>query len=445
MTSSNPPTGMRAFTIIWAGQVVSLLGSAMTWFSFTIWAWQKTGQVTALATISFFVFLPTALFTPVAGALVDRWNRKLVMMLSDLATALGTLTALLLFISGRLEIWHIYVIGILMGFFNAFQFPAYNAAVSTMLPKEQYARAEGMLGLATTVSTFFAPVMAAALLGVIGMAGIMTIDLITFLAAFGTLLWVKIPQPQVSGLGLQSRGKLWQEALFGFRYIRERSSLSALVGLFFFAYFFLAIGATLLSPMILSHSDNSASALALVQSIGALGGIVGGGLLTVWGGPKRRMWGVFLGGIGACALGITGLGLANQLVFWAIGSFFFSFFEPFVEGGHLAIWQAKVEADVQGRVFSARHLILQIPYLLGTLASGFLAEYVIQPLTQNQPFFQAFFGRTSGAGISLLMVFAGLGGSLVFLAGYGIPAIRDVEILLPDQNAVVAELSAQGD
>jgi MFS family permease len=440
MTPSNPPTGMRTFTIIWAGQIVSMLGSAMTWFAFTIWAWQKTGQASALATISFFVFLPTALFTPVAGALIDRWNRKLVMMLSDLATALGTLVALILFVSGRLEIWHVYGIGILMGFFTAFQYPAYSAAVSTILPKEHYARAEAMLGLAYAVSSFFAPIAAAALLGMIGMPGIMIIDLITFLAAFGTLLWAHIPQPPMSDQGRQSRGKLWQEALFGFRYIRERSSLSALIILFSLAYFFIAIGAALLAPLVLSHTGNSTSTLALVQSVGALGGIIGGGLLTVWGGPKRRIWGVLFSGIGVCILGIISLGLATTVIFWAIGSFFFSFFEPFIEGGHLAIWQSKVEADVQGRVFSARQLLTQIPYLLGTLASGFLAEYVVQPITQSQPALQAFFGKNSGAGISMLVILAGLGGAVVFLVGCRIPAIRDVETSLPDRNPNMSEI-----
>lgn len=445
MIPPNKPTGMRAFTIIWVGQIVSMLGSAMTWFSFTIWAWQKTGQATALATISFFVFLPTALFTPVAGALVDRWNRKLVMILSDLATAVGTLVALLLFVSGRLEIWHVYGIGILMGFFTAFQYPAYNAAVSTMLPKDHYARAEAMLGLAGAVSTFFAPVIAAALLGVFGMAGIMVIDLVTFLAAFGTLLWVHIPQPPVSEQGIRSRGRLWQEALFGFRYIRERPSLSALIILFGLAYFFIAMGAALLAPMVLSHTGNSASALALVQAVGALGGIVGGGLMAVWGGPRRRILGVLASGVGACILGVTGLGLGTTLVFWAMGSFFFSFFEPFIEGGHLAIWQSKVEADVQGRVFSARQLLTQIPYLLGTLASGYLAEYIIQPIVQSQPSLQAFFGITNGAGISLMMVLAGVGGAVVFFVGLSVRNIRDVEILLPDRNISPVNIQANGE
>ena len=402
---------MRAFTVLWLGQVVSLLGSAMTWFAFTIWAWQKTGQITALSTISFFAFLPTVLFTPIAGTLVDRWNRKLVMLFSDLASAAGTLAALLLFLTGNLQIWHIYIIGILAGFFTAFQYPAYAAAVSTMLPKEQYARAEGMLGLATAFSGILAPVFAASLLGRIGITGIMVIDLLTFLAAFGTLWWVRIPRPIATDVGRASRGGLWQETRFGFRYIRARKSLLALVSLFMAANVFLAIGATLLAPLILSGTGNSQSALATVQSTGAIGGVVGGGLLSLWGGPRRRIHAILLGGAGACLLGIVWLGLGRGVVLWAIGSFFFSFFEPFVEGGNLAIWQAKVEADVQGRVFAARHLLVQVPYLLGIFVSGYIAE---------------------AWNISSVFVLAGTCGLLVFLAGYIFRDVRAVEAILPD-------------
>ncbi len=188
---------MRGFTILWLGQIVSLLGSAMTWFAFTIWAWKTTGSITALSIVSFSAFLPTVLFAPLAGTFVDRWNRKLVMMLSDAATAIGTLVVLILYATDNLQIWHIYIVSILAGFFTAFQYPAYTAAMTTMLPKNQYARASGMLGLAVALSGILAPVFAAALLGPIGMTGIMIIDLVTFLAAFGTLLWIDVPQPTI--------------------------------------------------------------------------------------------------------------------------------------------------------------------------------------------------------------------------------------------------------
>ena len=409
-----------------------MLGSAMTWFAFTIWVWEKTGQATALAFISFFTFLPTILFTPIAGTLVDRWNRKWVMALSDMATALGTLVALILFLSNSLEIWHVYIIGTVAGFFTAFQYPAYNAAVTTMLPKEQYTRAEGMLGLIPAISTVFGPMCGAVLLKNYGMAFIMTIDLITFLAAFGTLLWVHIPQPKISVVGAQSRGSLWQETLFGFGYIRKHARLYSLIKMFMTVNFFLAIGATLLAPMVLSKSANNEVALATVQTVGALGGIAGGVLLSVWGGPKRRIHGILIGGAGACLLGVVWLGLSTQLLFLAIGSFFFAFFEPFVEGINLSIWQSKVEADVQGRVLSAKHLMAQIPYLLGVLVSGLLAEKVMKPLLQQNTSITHWFGNESGAGMSFLLVLAGLSGAIIFLLGYVFRNIREVDSLIPD-------------
>jgi len=400
---------MRAFTFLWFGQIISLIGSAMTWFAFTLWAWEITGKASALATISFFAFLPTVLFSPIAGAFVDRWNRKLVMLLSDLATALGTLIVFLIYTFGDLQIWHIYTVSLLAGFFTAFQYPAYSAAVTTMLSKEDYARAEGMLGSARALSGILAPLFAAALFVRVGLSGIMLIDLATFLFAFTTLLMITIPQASQTETGLQSKGTLWQEIGFGFRYIKQKQRLYALTVLFMLAGIFLAIGATLMAPLILSRTQNNESALATVQSTGAVGGIVGGVLLSVWGGTKRRIHNVLLGGAGACLLGIVWLGLSPTLLLWAIGSFFFAFFEPFVEGGNIAIWQTSVPADVQGRVFSARHLLVQIPYLIGILISGYLAE---------------------AGTISITLIFAGIAGTIVFLMGYVFHAVREAETSL---------------
>ena len=404
-------TGMRGFTVIWLGQILSLIGSAMTWFAFTIWAWEITGKASALATISFFAFLPTVLFSPVAGALVDRWNRKIVMLFSDLATAVGTLTIFLIYTFGTLQIWHIYVVSILAGFFTAFQYPAYSAAVTTMLSKDDYARAEGMLGSARALSGILAPIFAAALLGQIGLNGIMLIDLATFLFAFGTLLVIHIPQARQTETGMQSKGTLWQEIRFGFRYINEKKSLRALTILFMLAGIFLAIGATLMTPLVLGRTGNNESALATVLSTGAVGGIVGGVILSLWGGTKHRIHTVLLAGIGACLLGIVWLGLGQSILMWAIGSFFFAFFEPFVEGGNIAIWQVKVPTDIQGRVFSARHLLVQLPYLFGILLAGYLADV---------------------DAISNILIVAGIGGALVFVLYYFVRDVRDVESLLPD-------------
>ncbi len=401
-------SGMRGFTVLWFGQVISLIGSAMTWFAFTIWAWQETGKASALAAISFFAFLPTVLFSPIAGAFVDRWNRKLIMLLSDLATAMGTLIVFLISTFGDLRVWHIYIVSILAGFFTAFQYPAYTAAVTTMVSTDEYTRAEGMMGSARALSGILAPIFAAALLGVVGLSGIMLIDLATFLFAFATLVFIHVPQPEQTMTGLQSNGTLWQEILFGFRYIYEKQSLRALTILFMIVGVFLAIGATLMAPLVLSKTGNNESALATVQSTGAVGGIVGAVILSLWGGTRKRIHNVLLGGAGACLLGIAGLGLGWSVLFWAIASFFFAFFEPFVEGGNIAIWQVKVPADVQGRVFSARHLLVQVPYLFGILMAGYLAEdFAISPV----------------------LIGAGVLGTLAFVIGYAVPLVRDAEQL----------------
>jgi len=404
-------TGMRAFAVLWFGQIVSLIGSAMTWFAFTIWAWESTGKASALATISFFTFLPTVLFSPIAGVFVDRWNRKLVMLLSDLATAMGTLTIFLIYAFGVLQIWHIYIVGILAGFFTAFQYPAYAAGVTTMLSKDDYARAEGMLGSGRALSGMVAPIFAAALLGIVGLQGVMVIDLVTFLFAFGTLILIHVPQPLRSEGGAQSGRTIWQDIRFGFQYIADKPGLKGLTILFIITGILFAVGATLMAPLVLSGTDNNGAALAAVQSTGAVGGIVGGVLLSLWGGAKRRIHNVFIGGAGACLLGVFWLGMGRSLIIWAAASFFFAFFEPFVEGGNIAIWQTKVSADVQGRVLSARHFLVQIPYLTGILIAGYLAETFSIPD---------------------ILISVGILGSLVFVVSLFVRNVREVEILLPD-------------
>jgi len=178
--STGKPMGMRAFIIVWFGQLVSLLGTGMTQFAITIFAWEITGKATALALVGFFAFGPTVLLSPVAGAIVDRANRKLVMMLSDLVSALMTGVILLLFLAGKLQIWHLYIAGGLSGAFQAFQFPAYSAAMTMMLPKDHYARASGMLSIAESASGIVAPILAGALIALIGIGGILAIDLVTF-------------------------------------------------------------------------------------------------------------------------------------------------------------------------------------------------------------------------------------------------------------------------
>ncbi len=433
------PTGMRAFAIIWIGQLISLLGTAMTRFALTIWAWQITGQATALALVGFFTFAPALIVTPFAGALVDRWNRRFVMMLSDLAAIGSTVVVFLLFWTGNLQIWHLYVTGAFAGAFGAFQFPAYSAAVTTMVSKEQYGRASGMLSTANFASNIFAPVFAAIFLNIVGIAGILAFDMATFLAAIGALLVVHIPQPITTEEGEKSRGSFWKESIYGFRYIVDRPSLLALLFIFFGINLIAPFAFTLLAPMLLARAGDE-TILGIVQSAIGVGGLVGSVVLSIWGGPKRRIHGILVGLV-LVTLGVLQLGLAQTLPVWAFAAFFTMFFVPTINGSSQAIWQSKVAPDVQGRVFAARGMIAQVGAPIAMLLAGPLADFVFEPAMMPggswAPLFEWLVGNGPGAGMSLMFVIAGALGMLVGLAGYAIPAIRNVEDILPDHHVEI--------
>jgi MFS family permease len=431
---------MVAFSIIWVGQFVSLIGTGMTRFALTIFAWQLTGEVTALALMGFFAFGPTVLLSPFAGAIVDRASRKLVMMLSDLAAGTMTILILGLFLADRLEIWHLYVAGAVSGAFESFQFPAYSAAVSTMLPKAQYTRANGMMSLVENASFVISPILAGALIATIGIGGILTIDIISFVVAVLALSLVAIPKPQETEAGRAGRGSLWKEAGYGFRYILDRPSLLGLLMVFFVINFTGSFGFVLLAPMILARSGNQELVLGSVQSMFGIGGVVGGLLLSLWGGPKRRIHGVLLGLALASLLGEGTLGLGRGPAVWAVGAFFISFFIPIINGSSQAIWQAKVAPDVQGRVFSVRRMIAQVTAPVAILLAGPLADRVFEPgLRPGGALAETFgwlVGNEPGSGMALIFLVTASLGTVAALAGYLFPIVRNIEILLPDHEMV---------
>ena len=185
--SSKRPSGMRGLTIVLLGQAISILASSMTGFALSIWVFQRTSSATSLGIMQTAFTLPYLLIIPLAGVMVDRYNRKLMMMVSDLAAGLGTVAILILSATGHLEVWHFYLVNVIIGLGNAFQWPAYSAAITTMVPKEQYGRANGMVSFIQAGPGVVAPLLAGALLPVIGLNGILLIDVVTFLFAIGAV------------------------------------------------------------------------------------------------------------------------------------------------------------------------------------------------------------------------------------------------------------------
>ncbi|MFO7545906.1 MAG: MFS transporter [Trueperaceae bacterium] len=432
--------GMRGFSVVWAGQVVSMLGSGMTQFAITIWAWQETGQATTLALVGFFTFGPSVLLSPIAGALVDRWNRKLVMALSDLGAGLATIVMLALYRGGALEVWHLYALGAWTGAFAAFQFPAYAAAIGSMVRKEQYARASGMLSLAESIATIGAPILAGLALATIGIGGVFAIDVVTFVIALIALSIVAIPTPPLSDEGAASRTGLWGESLFGFRYILARPSLLHLQLLYLGINLTATLGMVVSAPMVLARTGNDQLALASMEAAIGVGGVVGGLALSFWGGPQRRIYGVLFGMIGTGLLGAVPLGAGRSLAMWVPAAFLTSLFIPIVNGSNQAIWLSKVAPDVQGKVFAARRLIALLAAPLAMLAAGPLADVVMEPAMRPGGALAMSFGwlvgTGPGAGMGLMVVFSGVAMATFGVVGLVTPSVRDVETRLPDHAGV---------
>jgi MFS family permease len=432
------PSGMAGLTIVLLGQAISILASSMTGFAMSIWVFQKTNSATSLGIMQTAFTLPYLLIIPVAGVMVDRYNRKLMMMVSDLAAGFATIIIYILMATHHLEIWHFYILNGIIGLGNAFQWPAYSAAITTMVPKEQYGRANGMVSFIQAGPGVVAPILAGAWMPIIGLNGILLIDVVTFILAIGALLLVFIPPPVKTVEGQQGKGSFIQEAAFGFKYIFARPSLLSLVILLFIANFFLGFPNAVHVPMILSRTGNSSLILGSAETAGAISWTVGSVLMSVWGGPKRRMVGTLFGWIGYCVFGNILFGLGRNLGIWIPAILIAGLGANIGTATSQAILQSKVAPDVQGRVFSARRMLTWFPDTFTPILGGLLADKLMEPAMKSQNGLSKLFGwmvgSDAGSGMALIMVVFGVLTILVLFSGYLIPNIRNLEDILPDHD-----------
>ena len=442
-TSNLARHSMRNFFIIWFGQLVSLTGTGMTRFALFIWAFEQTGQATSIALLGFFSYLFFALTSPYAGVIVDWLDRRAVMLAADLAAGCMTLILLALFADGRLALWHAYALMALTGVFEAFQLPAYLASVSVLVPKRHYARAAGLRSVATSAAMVLSPLFATLALEGVSMEAVFIADLATFVVAMVTLTIVRIPRPDVSEKSdADADGGALAQIRFGFRYIRQRPGLLFLLGMFMgmniiatLTYF------SILPAMVLARSGNETVALTGVEVAIGAGSIVGGVLMSVWGGPKKRIHGVLLFAALSFIFGDFVLGTGRSALQWMLGGFIASFFIPFIVGADRAIWQSKIAPDIQGRVFGVQALFRQGVQPIGFLVAGPLADKVFEPaLSAGGALSDSLgwlVGVGPGAGMGLMFVFTSVMGLTVALSGYLIPAVRNVDEDLPDYDAVL--------
>ncbi|MBD2453038.1 MFS transporter [Nostoc sp. FACHB-87] len=438
MSEQPTNTSLRNFLIIWLGQLVSGIGSQMTGIALEIWAWETTGQATTLALVGFFGLLPSIIITPISGIIVDRYNRKLLMMFGDTVAVLATITLLFLYINNLLQIWHLYVAAAFVGTFSQFQYLAYSASVSLMIPKQHYTRASSLEFLSHHSAIIIAPALAGYFYQVIGLFGIWLIDISTFIVAISTILFIPILQPSQTA---EKQEDFWQNLGYGVRYLTAHKSLLLLLVinlLFFFAH---DLGGSLYIPMILARTGNDTLVLGNLITAAGFGGVLGALIVNKWGGFKDKIRGILLGMMG---VGLTKIvfGLGRTLWVWIPPQFLCSL--SFTAGGSAdnAIWLAKVAPNVQGRVFAARSLLLQLASAVAVLVAGPLADKVFIPAFSQEGSMVSnlggIFGAGTAGGLAMLYVICAVCMFLVGLAGFSVPLLRNLEKILPDYEEKVS-------
>jgi MFS family permease len=386
----------------------------MTYFSLTLWAWEITNSVTALALMGFFsqlLRIPINLFN---GLIVDKFDRKLLMILGDSISALSTIIIGILFITNNLQIWHLYLIASVNGGFGEIQGLAYQTSISLIVPKSQYTRANSLNSSLHYGSAIFAPALAGILFPLIDLSGILIIDFVTFLIALFTLFIVTIPQPVKSEDKTENIVNL---LTFGFRYIWQNFTLRTILIITTLFWFFHDLGASIDEAMILARSENNSQVLGLILSSAGIGGVTGAILLSGWGGTKNRLRGMALGFMGAgIAKTIFGLGLTSSV--WLPAQFFSSLNFPLLSSSETAFWMENVKPEIQGRVFASNALILQVLSAIASLLGGILADRFFEPLMMTENIISPIFGTGKGAGMSFIYVMTSVSLFLIGLWGW---------------------------
>ncbi|MGW4790251.1 amino acid adenylation domain-containing protein [Streptomyces sp. NPDC004230] len=395
---------LSRFAIVALGQFLSMIGSSLSTLVLSIWVYQRTGSIADFAVVNAVGMLPGILAGPVAGAVADRWNRRMIMLTSDAAAGLAMgLLGLLIFDRG-LQMWQVYLAVSVTSVAGAFQRPAYLAAVAQLVPKRYLGHANGISQLGVGVGTVFAPMMGAGLIGVIGVSGVVMIDVGSFVAGVATLLVVRFPDT----LFRRRDESFGREITGGWRYIARRPGLQAALRFFVIDHAFYTLGFAVITPMLLIEQ----SPLMLGTALGAagLGGLCGSLVMGLWGGTSRRAHGMIIS-MAVASLAMAMVGFASPPLIVS-GMFLLAFGESLADGHWIALVQTKVGLELQGRVLAIFMTLMMLTMPLGYLVVGPLAEHYVKPLLEPGGALAdtagVLLGTGPGRGLALLVVVSGL-------------------------------------
>lgn len=428
--------GIRKFLIVWFGQLVSLTGSGITSFVIGLWVYQSTHSVAKFAYVSLVASILLALFSPIAGALVDRWNRKICMLLGDAGSALCVLGLMLLLIWNRLQLWEVYVAVGVISACAALHWPAYGASVSLLVERPQYGRANALLQLGQAVARSAAPFLAGLLLLRRTIEAALAVDFLTFLFALVSLSLVGFPETQLSDA---HPPMIWSDVLQGWRFIWRMPGLVILMALFAAANFFLGLVTVLVTPLVLSFT--SVRMLGIILSAAALGMVLGGLSVSVWGGPARpARW--VIGSLIIAGLFISAGGLRRSVLLVMASAFGFALCIMVANISTRTIIQTRSPQQMQGRLFAFLTMIAFSSLPLSYAVAGPIADRFFEPAMSAHgvlsPLIGGWLGVGPGRGIGLLFVLIGALVACAGAAAHCSSSLRKLDRELPEVEPVNA-------
>lgn len=427
-------SGFRTFLVVCFAETFSVLGTHLTGFALGVWALESTASVTWFSMFALAATAPRLLLAPVAGWIVDHWDRRRVLIFGHAASGACTLVAAGLFAFEVESLEAVLSLVALASLLGAGQYPALQASMTLLVEKSQLPRGSGFVHLGLSSAQVLAPATAGLLLGKIGVAGILLVDVSTFTTALVLLAGLRIPSPPVSRDEQASAAFSARQLLIGLAYVRQRPPLLAFLGLFAGLSFCLGLAQILVTPLILSFADEVA--LGGVLSQAGLGMLVGSLLMVAWGGSGRLMRAIsWLCVLQGTLLVATACG---RSVGWIGPGLFLTFaLRPLLSACSAAIWQRKVPPEMQGRVFAARSAVVQGALPVAYLLAGPLSDRLFEPLMAQGSLLAGLIGPLWGAGPGrgIALLIAVLGILILLLGGFtrALPALWQLEEKLPDR------------
>lgn len=409
---------MKTFMVIWFGQFISMLGSALSAFGLGIWIFQKTGSAASFAMSAVCTVLPALLFAPFAGSIADRKKRKAIILLTDSIDAFLKILIVTLLIFNKLELWMVYPLVFISGTLGAFQNPAFGASIPMLVPSDKLTRANGLLQFSSAIQNLLAPVIAGFLYPLIELKGLFIIDFVSFFFALASIAFIKIPQPSIEKTKDSLVLAAFKDLQYAWKYLIQKEGLMQLIVFFAFLNFIANLSMILLGPLMMSVYNSQA--YGNVQAGIGLAMLLGGLCSSLIPDTKNKIKRILLI-LSLCSIGPIISGTTLNRIIITGGFFIFMFPVPYVNTLLMSIFQIKIERNVLGRVGALMTAILAAITPIAYLCAGPLADYVFEPLMNEK-----------GRGIGLIFIISGILLIISCLLMLSNKTVTSIEKRLPD-------------